>query len=93
MIYNILKYQLSTMIKKQLLSRQDTLDYLAALKIPYQLHEHEAVTNMKEMADKVKLNNAPLIKNLVYNDSKVKGFYFFILADSAKVEKGKLGNI
>lgn len=39
------------------------------------------------MADKVKLNSAPLIKNLVYNDSKAKGFYFFILADSAKVEK------
>lgn len=38
MIYNILKYQLSTMIKKQLLTRQDTLDHLAALSIPYQLH-------------------------------------------------------
>lgn len=93
MIYNYLKYHLSTMLKKQLLNRQDTLDYLTALKIPYQLHEHEVVTNMKEMAEKVKLVNAPLIKNLVFNDSKLKGLYYVIVAGDTKIEKGNLSII
>lgn len=75
------------MIKKHLLSRQDTLDYLAHLALPFKLYEHEAVANMKEMAEKVKLEHAPLVKNLVYSDSKAKGFYYVLVLDDGKVEK------
>lgn len=43
---------------------------------------------MKEMAEKVKLTDAPRIKNLVYNDSKLKGFYYVMTEENSKVEKG-----
>lgn len=91
MIYNYFKYWASTMIKKQILNRQETLDHLTHLGLPFKLYEHDVVMNMKEMAEKVKLAHAPFTKNLVYKDSKVKGFYFVVVADDAKIEKGKEG--
>lgn len=87
MIYNYFKFRLSTMIQRQLLNRQDTLEYLAHLALPYKLYEHDAVLNMKEMAEKVKLEHAPLVKNLVYSDSKAKCLYYVIVLDDGKVDK------
>ena len=45
--------------------------------------------NMKEMAEKVKLEHAPLVKNLVYSDSKAKALYYVIVLDDGKVDKSK----
>lgn len=89
MIYNYFKHYFSTMIKKQLLNRQDTLDYLTHLNLPFKLYEHDVVLNMKDMAEKVKLDHAPLVKNLVYADSKAKCFYYVVVVDDAKIEKGR----
>ncbi len=46
------------------------LEYLKQLNIDYKIHRHDAVFNMVEMQEKVKLDNSPLIKNLFYADKK-----------------------
>ncbi len=51
-------------------SMDSCLEFLKQLNIEYKLHRHEAVFNMVEMQEKVKLENSPLIKNLFYADKK-----------------------
>ena len=87
MIYNYFKLHLSTMIKKQILNRQECLEQLKASGVNYHLVEHPPVHNMQEMQEKVKLNSAPFIKNLFYVDSKVKGFYYVLASNDTKIEK------
>ncbi len=64
---------------KIITDKKECLSYLDELKIPYKLYEHDPVFNMQEMSEKLKLEKAPLIKNLFFTDKKPNS-YFFIVA-------------
>lgn len=59
---------------------------LKELEINFSLHTHEAVPNMTDMVQKVKLEKAPYIKNLFYYDKK-DNFYLVLALNETKVEK------
>jgi hypothetical protein len=70
-------------------SHAECLEHLTKLAISFELHTHDPVFNMKEMAEKVNLKHqTALVKNLVYVDKKVfhysykTGFLGFFLLDS-----------
>jgi hypothetical protein len=44
--------------------------------------------NMAEMKEKIKLDKAPLIKNLFFSEKKCNGFYLVIAETNTNVEKG-----
>jgi hypothetical protein len=63
-------------MKKQQLNKADCLAHLTESKVPFKLYEHEAVMNLEEMGQKVKLDKAPLIKNLFYVDKKPNSYFW-----------------
>lgn len=68
--------------------------YLSESNLPFKLYEHEAVMNLEEMAQKLKLEKAPLIKNLFYVDKKPNSYFLVIARQDTKLDKGfwkKLG--
>jgi hypothetical protein len=52
----------------------------------YKKHSHNAVMNMQEMKEHIKLEKAPLIKNLFYSDKK-NNFYLVLALSETKVGK------
>jgi hypothetical protein len=81
------RYYYSTM-HKQLLTRVDCEEYLKANHIEFRLYEHDPVFTMEEMQEKVKLERAPLIKNLFFTDKKPNTFFLAIAKLDTKLEKG-----
>lgn len=69
-------------------NREECLKVLADLQIPYKLYEHDAVFNMEEMAAKVKLDQSPLIKSLLFSDKKPNTHFMVLAETSTKPEKG-----
>lgn len=55
------------------------------LKIPFKLYEHEAVFNLEQMQEKIKLEKAPLIKNLFYADKKPNSYFLVIARQDTKI--------
>jgi hypothetical protein len=66
------------MQKAIITTREECLALLAELQIKFHLHEHEAVFNMEEMGQKVKLNSSPFIKSLLFSDKKPNAHYMII---------------
>lgn len=83
-----LRYNFLKVMKKQLLNRAECLARLDELSIPFRLYEHEAVFNLEQMHEKLKLEKAPLIKNLFYTDKKPNSFFLVIAKQDTKIEKG-----
>lgn len=69
-----------------ILTKEDCKTKLKEFNIDFALHTHDAVLNMLEMAQKVKLQKAPFIKNLFYCDKK-DNFYLVLALHDTKVEK------
>ena len=67
------------MEKTLLTNREECLKALNELHIPFKLYEHDAVFNMEEMNNKLKLEKSPLIKSLLFSDKK-PNTHFMILA-------------
>ena len=70
----------------QLLNKEDCKAKLKEFNINFILHTHEAVPTMVEVVQKVKLDKAPHIKNLLYYDKK-DNFYLVLALNDTKVEK------
>ena len=70
-------------------NREQCLNLLAQLKIPFKLYEHEAVFNMEEMAAQVKLEKSPLIKSLLFSDKKPNQHFMVLAKSETKPEKGR----
>jgi hypothetical protein len=58
------------------------------LQIPFKLYEHDAVWNMEEMNAKVKLEQSPLIKSLLFSDKKPNSHFMILAEMNTKPEKG-----
>jgi hypothetical protein len=74
-------------------SAEQCLNHLKALNVDVILHEHEALFTMQEIQEKLKLQHAPAIKNLLYSDKK-NNHYLVLAKSETKVEKSfwkKLG--
>lgn len=69
-----------------LLTKEDCKSKLKEFNISFVLHTHEAVPNMAEMVQRVKLEKAPYIKNLLYCDKK-DNFYMVLALNETRVEK------
>lgn len=67
-------------------SKDDCKAKLREFNIAFTLHTHEAAPNMAEVVQKVKLDKAPHIKNLLYYDKK-DNFYLVLALNDTKVEK------
>ena len=77
------------MQKALITNQEECLNLLSQLQIKYQLHTHEPVFNMEEMALKVKLTSSPLIKSLLFSDKKPNTHYMILAETSTKPEKSK----
>ena len=72
---------------KTLNNRTDVEQKLKELGITHKVHSHKACLNMKDMAENVKLDQAPFIKNMVYSDKK-DNIYYIIAHVDTQVNKG-----
>ena len=77
-------------MQKFISNREECLQTLKELEVPFKLYQHDAVKNMAEMTEKVKLDKGPLIKNLFYSDKKPDQYYFIIAEKDTKVDKGNI---
>lgn len=69
-----------------IINKEQTADYLNSIKIEYKQYDHEACFTVDDLIKHVKLEKAPLIKNLFYNDKK-NNFYLVVARYDTKVEK------
>ena len=61
---------------------------LNELSINYKLYQHDPVFNMEEMSKQLKLEHSPLIKTLLFSDSKKPDTHYMVLAEmNTKPEK------
>ena len=67
-------------------NREETEAYLKHLGVSYKAYDHEEARTMVELAERVKLEHAPLIKNLFYKCKKK--FYLVLAHNDTKVERG-----
>ena len=58
-----------------ILSREDCINKLKEWEIDFKLYEHEKVMNVAEMREHIKLEKAPMCKNLFYGHTKKPEFY------------------
>ncbi|EGR33982.1 prolyl-tRNA synthetase family protein, putative [Ichthyophthirius multifiliis] len=77
---------------QQFLKKTEMLNYLNQLKIEYKYYEHPPVFTVEEMLNNMKLEKAPLIKNLFYVDKK-HNYYLIAAKSDTKVEKNFWKNI
>ena len=90
--YPIILFNFSTMEGKKL-TPEDIENQLKSLNIDYVLHKHDAASNMAELAEKTKLQHAPLIKN-IFSEDKKGNCYLISAHNNTVVEKAfwkKLG--
>jgi hypothetical protein len=77
------------MEKNSITNREDCLKLLNDLAIKYKLHQHDPVFNMEEMSSKLKLEQSPFIKCLLFSDSKKANTHYMVIADmNTKPDKG-----
>ena len=86
--WKLVRYNLFSWMKKQLQSKAECLAYLQESNLPFKLYEHEAVMNLEEMEQKLKLEKAPRIKNLFYVDKKPNSYFLIIARQDTKLDKG-----
>ena len=67
---------------------------MSDLTIKYKLYEHVPVFNMEEMSKEVKLEQSPMIKTLLFSDSKKADTHYMVVAlMETKPEKGNFFHI
>lgn len=67
-------------------NKEDTVAYLKSIGLAFNLIEHEPCFTVEDMAKHIKLEKAPLIKNLFYSDKK-NNYYLVVARSDTKVEK------
>ncbi|KAL4444722.1 hypothetical protein ABPG74_015930 [Tetrahymena malaccensis] len=71
---------------KLYLTKDETCEYLKSINLEFKRYDHEPCFNVEDMQKYLKLEKAPLIKNLFYQDKK--GNYYLVVAKhDTKVEK------
>lgn len=85
---NTTRYFSKIMEKTQpILSREDCIKKLEEWKIDFKLYEHEKVMNVADMREHMKLDNAPMCKNLFYGSSKKPEYYLIIASVDTEISK------
>lgn len=71
---------------KSYINKEDTVAYLKSIGLEFKYHEHEPCFTVEDMVKYLKLDKAPLIKNLFYSDKK-NNYYLVVARSDTKVEK------
>lgn len=67
-------------------TKDETIAYLKSINMEFTYIEHEPCFTVDDMHKHIKLEKAPLIKNLFYNDKK-NNYYLVVARHDTKVEK------
>jgi len=67
-------------------NKEDTVAFLKSIGLVFNYLEHEPCFTVEDMVKNIKLEKAPLIKNLFYSDKK-NNYYLVVARHDTKVEK------